>query len=292
MCTLILKHFTHSDKHKYYKCIHQYQHGIQKSKSTVMTISQKSTSTVMTVRKVQNNTINASTFSFYRFIQSLTVAHQQLLALLFGTWFRIMSYSEINFMSVEALSRSVAGSMFHTCAEDPAKVEKASRILQLLIDNFGVAAMFGRENIQFFAEATHTGIHIRELIRYQYQYPSDDTIPRELWMPLFVCCCSYPSLAVFPTLFALKKKKIKQSFYLWIWHVKLKAYPISLFEVSNSKSLFYVISHFVGYVFCLNIFNCNFEFELWLEASSFFEGQNMIWLNVVVSFVLFLHVFS
>ena len=204
MCTLIWKHFTHSDKHIDDKCIHQYQHGIQKSTSTVMTIRQKSTSTVMTA---QNNTINASTFSFYRFIQSLTVAHQQLLALLFGTWFRIMSYSEINFMSVEALSRSVAGSMFHTCAEDPAKVEKASRILQLLIDNFGVAAMFGRENIQFFAEATHTGIHIRELIRYQYQYPSDDTIPRELWMPLFVCCCSSPNLAVFPTLFALKKKK-------------------------------------------------------------------------------------
>nr|KAG5704004.1 hypothetical protein BaRGS_032093 [Batillaria attramentaria] len=72
----------------------------------------------------------------HAFIESLSVAHQQLLALLFGTWFRIISYSEINFMSVEALSRSVAGSMFHTCAEDPAKVEKASRILQLLIDNF------------------------------------------------------------------------------------------------------------------------------------------------------------
>ncbi|XP_076466313.1 uncharacterized protein LOC143297743 isoform X2 [Babylonia areolata] len=111
------------------------------------------------------------------FIESLTEVHQQLLALLFGTWFRIISYSEVNFMSVEALSRSVAGSMFHTCAEDPAKVEKASRILQLLIDNFGVAAMFGRHNIQYFAETTHTGVHIRELMRYQYQYPSEETIP-------------------------------------------------------------------------------------------------------------------
>lgn len=135
---------------------------------------------------------------FYRFIESLTVAHQQLLALLFGTWFRIMSYSEINFMSVEALSRSVAGSMFHTCAEDPAKVEKASRILQLLIDNFGVAAMFGRENIQFFAETTHTGIHIRELIRYQYQYPSDDTIPRELCLCSSAVCSSSSTLHLFP----------------------------------------------------------------------------------------------
>lgn len=122
-----------------------------------------------------------------RFIESLTTAHQQLLALLFGTWFRIISYSEINFMSVEALSRSVAGSMFHTCAEDPAKVEKASRIMQLLIDNFGVAAMFGQENIQFFVETTHTGIHIRELYRYHYQYSSDDTIPREFLILCFLC---------------------------------------------------------------------------------------------------------
>lgn len=124
----------------------------------------------------------------FRFIESLSRAHQQLLALLFGTWFRIISYSEINLMSVEALSRSVAGSMFHTCAEDPAKVEKASRIMQLLIDNFGVAAMFGQENIQFFAETTHTGIHVRELFHYHYQYSSQETLPRRfLVFALHVC---------------------------------------------------------------------------------------------------------
>ncbi|XP_005108259.1 dentin sialophosphoprotein isoform X2 [Aplysia californica] len=112
----------------------------------------------------------------HSFIETLSPTHQQLVALLFGTWFRIVTYSEVNCMSVEALSRSVAGSMFHTCAEDPAKVEKASRIMQFLIDNFGVEGMFGRENIRFFAETTHTGIHIRELYRYSY-HPDSQLIP-------------------------------------------------------------------------------------------------------------------
>ncbi|GFR59839.1 rho GTPase-activating protein 20 [Elysia marginata] len=106
----------------------------------------------------------------HNFMETLAPAHQHLVALLFGTWFRIVTYQEENCMnmSVEALSRSVAGSMFHTCAEDPAKVEKASRIMQFLIDNFGVERMFGQENIRFFAETAHTGIHIRELYRYSY----------------------------------------------------------------------------------------------------------------------------
>ncbi|XP_059176512.1 uncharacterized protein LOC131956112 isoform X2 [Physella acuta] len=105
----------------------------------------------------------------HNFIETLSPAHQQLVALLFGTWFRIVTFQEKNCMSVEALSRSVAGSMFHTCAEDPAKVEKASRIMQFLIDNYGVERMFGQDNLRFFAETTHTGIHIRELYRYSYR---------------------------------------------------------------------------------------------------------------------------
>ncbi|KAH9490913.1 hypothetical protein Btru_039782 [Bulinus truncatus] len=114
----------------------------------------------------------------HSFIEKLSPAHQQLVALLFGTWFRIVTFQEKNCMSVEALSRSVAGSMFHTCAEDPAKVEKASRIMQFLIDNFGVERMFGQENLKFFAETTHTGIHIRELYRYSYR-PDSQLIPRK-----------------------------------------------------------------------------------------------------------------
>ncbi|CAL1537447.1 unnamed protein product [Lymnaea stagnalis] len=121
----------------------------------------------------------------HNFIVKLSPAHQQLVALLFGTWFRIVTFQEKNCMSVEALSRSVAGSMFHTCAEDPAKVEKASRIMQFLIDNFGVERMFGQENIRFFAETTHTGIHIRELFRYSYRSDSQ-LIPRKQAARVFV----------------------------------------------------------------------------------------------------------
>lgn len=82
-------------------------------------------------------------------------------------------------MSVEALARSVAGSMFLTCADDPEKVERAIRIMQLLIDNFGVASMFGRENIEYFTKTTLTGIHVREKFRYEYNYPSEEILPRK-----------------------------------------------------------------------------------------------------------------
>ena len=40
---------TRSNKHKYYTCIHHYQHDT----STVMTVNQKSTSTVITIRRAQ-----------------------------------------------------------------------------------------------------------------------------------------------------------------------------------------------------------------------------------------------
>lgn len=111
------------------------------------------------------------------FIKSLSVGHQQLVSLLFGTWFRIVNHSDVNSMSVEALARSVAGSMFLTCADDPEKVERAIRIMQLLIDNFGVASMFGRENIEYFTKTTLTGIHVREKFRYEYNYPSEEILP-------------------------------------------------------------------------------------------------------------------
>lgn len=115
--------------------------------------------------------------AIHDYIQSRSMAHQQLLSLLFGIWFTMVHNSQQNYMSTEALSRSVAGSMFHTCATDPAKVEKASRIMQLLIDNFGVARVFGQHNIEYFAEATHIEIHVRETFKYQYSYPGEEILP-------------------------------------------------------------------------------------------------------------------
>lgn len=59
------------------------------------------------------------------------------------------------------------------------QVERASRIMQLLIDNFGVARVFGQHNIEYFAEVTHIEIHVRETFKYQYSYPSEDVLPRK-----------------------------------------------------------------------------------------------------------------
>lgn len=114
----------------------------------------------------------------HKYISSLKPSHQQLISLLYGIWFTMINNCDVNFMTVEALSRSVAGSMFHTCATNPAMVEKASRIMQLLIENFGVASMFGQENIEYFAEITRTEMHIREKFKYQFVYPPpDDSLP-------------------------------------------------------------------------------------------------------------------
>lgn len=53
---------------------------------------------------------------------------RQLLALLFGIWFRMIYHTDVNTMSVEAVAKSVAGSIFHTCRDHPSKVEKASKV--------------------------------------------------------------------------------------------------------------------------------------------------------------------
>lgn len=67
-------------------------------------------------------------------------------------------------------------------------VEHASQVMQILIENFGVASMFGQENIEFFAETTRTSIHIKEKFRYHFQYPpgGDSSPKRSIKMVLFV----------------------------------------------------------------------------------------------------------
>ena len=80
-------------------------------------------------------------------------------------------------MSSEAVAKSVAGSFFHTCAEDPSKIQRAVCVLEILIENFGVANMLGRKNIQYFADTTRTGIRVKEKFRYEYRFPSDNVVP-------------------------------------------------------------------------------------------------------------------
>ncbi len=88
-------------------------------------------------------------------------------------------------MSSEAVAKSVAGSLFHTCSDDPKKVEKAVEVLQILIDDFGVSNMFGRRNIQYFAEMTRTGIRVKEKYKFEYKYPTEGSVP-----------CEYPRVVV------------------------------------------------------------------------------------------------
>jgi len=116
---------------------------------------------------------------FFEIITTLPPATQQLLALLFGTWFRIVNHAEFNNMSSEAVAKSVAGSVFHTCADDPRKVEEAVQVLQILIDDFGVANLFGRKNLQYFADMTHMGVRVREKFKFEYQYPKQGSATYE-----------------------------------------------------------------------------------------------------------------
>lgn len=82
-------------------------------------------------------------------------------------------------MSSEAVAKSVAGSLFHTCADDPGRVQKAVEVLQILIDDFGVSNMFGRKNIQYFAEMTRTGIRVKEKYKFDYRYPTEGSVTCE-----------------------------------------------------------------------------------------------------------------
>lgn len=89
---------------------------------------------------------------YYSIIASLAPAVQQLLALLFGTWFWVVNHSDCKSRSSESVAKSIAGSLFHTCSDDPEKVASAVGVLEILINNFGMDDMFGRENIKYFIE--------------------------------------------------------------------------------------------------------------------------------------------
>ena len=66
--------------------------------------------------------------------------------------------------------------------------------MQLLIDNFGVARVFGQHNIEYFAEVTHIEIHVRETFKYQYSYPPEDILPRKysLWAVFILLVVTFP----------------------------------------------------------------------------------------------------
>ena len=101
-------------------------------------------------------------------------------------------------MSSEAVAKSVAPSLFHTCAQKKELIEKASQVLQILIDDFGVANMFGRKNIQYFANVTQSGINVLEKFHHEYQYATDDSVPCKcvcvIYIYIYICKCTHCAL--------------------------------------------------------------------------------------------------
>ena len=92
----------------------------------------------------------------------------------------MVQHSEFNGMSSEAVAKSVAGSLFRSVQNDRKKIDQAVHVLQIMIDDFAVGHMFGRDNIQYFSLQTGTGIRVREKIRYEYRYPVDESITCKL----------------------------------------------------------------------------------------------------------------
>ncbi|CAH8614597.1 unnamed protein product [Schistosoma intercalatum] len=105
---------------------------------------------------------------------------QQLLALLFGIWFRMIYHTEVNAMSVEAVAKSVAGSVFPSCTTTPIKVERASKVMEYLITGFASADLFSRELIEYFTLETKTSISRVEKFKYEFRFPKD--VPITSWL--------------------------------------------------------------------------------------------------------------
>lgn len=122
---------------------------------------------------------------YFRFFTILFRGYQQLVFLLFGIWFIMINNSYVNFMTIEVLVRSVAGSMFYFCVTDFVMVEYVSQVMQILIENFGVVSMFGQENIEFFVETIRTSIYIKEKFRYYFQYFSEEIFFRKFLLGLY-----------------------------------------------------------------------------------------------------------
>ncbi|CAH8662994.1 unnamed protein product [Dicrocoelium dendriticum] len=109
---------------------------------------------------------------------------QQLLSLLFGIWFRMIYHTEVNAMSVEAVAKSVAGSVFPNSTTSPEKVERASKVMEYLITGFASADLFSREMIEYFTTATKTSISRIEKFKYEFRFPKN--LPREKSVRLFM----------------------------------------------------------------------------------------------------------
>ena len=79
--------------------------------------------------------------------------------------------------------------MFHTCQNDVSRITASTKVLQLMIENFGASRLFGKENIHFFTSQTNTGMAVKEKMRFELQYNPNDPNLREFQLSLSTFTC-------------------------------------------------------------------------------------------------------
>ncbi|XP_014241172.1 uncharacterized protein LOC106661924 isoform X2 [Cimex lectularius] len=132
---------------------------------------------------VQMENMEEQRDEIHKLITSLPSYTQRLLVLLFGT-FQVIASNAEKFntgMTSEALGVSVAPSFFQSCVSDgkTAKMEDvlrfkvATRIMKLLIDNFGACDLFGRPNYEFYARITGRILKVEDDWIFSFRYPPE-----------------------------------------------------------------------------------------------------------------------
>uniref|UniRef100_A0A146L3B2 Rho GTPase-activating protein 20 n=2 Tax=Lygus hesperus TaxID=30085 RepID=A0A146L3B2_LYGHE len=132
---------------------------------------------------VQMESVEQQRDEIHQLITSLPLYTQRLLVLLFGT-FQVIATNANRFatgMTSEALGVSVAPSFFQSCVSDgkTAKMEDvlrfkvATKIMKLMIDNFGACNLFGRSNYEFYARITGRILKVEDDWIFSFRYPPD-----------------------------------------------------------------------------------------------------------------------
>lgn len=62
---------------------------------------------------------------------------------------------------------------------DPSLVNRAVKVMEILIENYAVSSLFGADNLQFFADVTSSGIVVTERFTFQYKCLSQQNMDRE-----------------------------------------------------------------------------------------------------------------
>ncbi|KAK9509529.1 hypothetical protein O3M35_006828 [Rhynocoris fuscipes] len=135
---------------------------------------------------VQMDSVEEQRGEIHKLITSLPLYTQRLLVLLFGT-FQVVASNAERFktgMTSEALGVSVAPSFFQSCVSDgkTAKMEDvlrfkvATRIMKLMIDNFGACNLFGRSNYEFYARITGRILKVEDDWIFSFRYPPDISV--------------------------------------------------------------------------------------------------------------------